>query len=335
MLEPLLGPPPSAKLVLELVIDLGADADAALRVLDLCPSVRHLAIESAQLMPALSPGHRLHSNLTRLDIRLSSSEPPTRTVFAFLQTLPALKHLVCSASVIPGHPAVVDDSDTLALPLFTLQHYSMDALFGGCALPIIASQSSLRTLELSAWLSPAFLIPGAVNGDYASAGNMALAAEARRVFEATLTVAPQLREFYLRAQRRSQSPDNPEQSSLRHLLPLFSAFRALRVLFLILQLDADAERDELCAALAAVAAPLDILRMFFMSPLITQVRPVTAFAGDLYGFPCLQRLRVLHVLMSYMGNDIAVTDAVGHTLGVFHEFCRARRIRFMSRRVVW
>lgn len=295
-----------------------------LPILERCPSVRHLDITDVQPTPSQTVHRTGPFQLTHLSIKPTNAQLSVEDVFALFRKLPALRNLSITAlsELTDG-----DRTRPLPLPPFSLDHYYVYSLHRGCALPIVASQASLRSLGLWQPLSPAFMIPGAVNGDYTSPNNAAHAAEARYVFDASLLVAPQLNELSLNAQRRSQSLDNPEPSHLPHLLPIFSACRALRRLTIQVQLDTDPERDELRALLAAIRSPLTELCVCF-KPLINEVRRITGAAAILPELQCLHRLRVLRVFIVRAGNNQA---AIEEAFDPFYSFCQARRVSFVRK----
>lgn len=212
----------------------------------------------------------------------------------------------------------------LDLPLV---EYHARGMYPGCHLPILAARMTLRTLYLTAMqLSPAFLVPHALGPgvEYSTPRSQAIVRESRQIFDALILVAPRLHTLFISAHRWSQMHNNPETSHLLHLVPIFSAFRELRYLYLSVQLDTDPEMDELADLLGAMTCALHELRLYF-TPLLGRVRHIAAAADILPTLVCLHRLRTVVVVIRPQQND---NDALEAAFQPFREFCQPRRVQF-------
>ncbi|KZV79756.1 hypothetical protein EXIGLDRAFT_451550 [Exidia glandulosa HHB12029] len=241
--------PPLSKDVFELQTSLGDDIFACVSVIELCPSLRHLTIfNAATSISRLNAS--MPYNITHFTY-IQAGSLPLDDLFALFQHLPALQRLtfqfLSMVHTISPECSIYTEDHSFAVPPFKLRHYAVGHAFTASHLPILCSQSSLRSLWIRSPLSPAFDQPSIIYENVAPARRVAIIREARQLFDAAVLVAPNLEELYLIANRMTQAFDNPEPSHLPNLLPLFAALRALKRLRLQLQLDEDDEVEELAS----------------------------------------------------------------------------------------
>ncbi|KZV79755.1 hypothetical protein EXIGLDRAFT_846242 [Exidia glandulosa HHB12029] len=316
-------------------LHIGPDEElhAYLPFLERCRSLRCLDLENPRPASTRLLSTPSAPSLTHLDVSFNSSSLAAYSdLLVLLGTLPALKSLwiSCSVRLFVRFPDTLDEPTYPYTPLsLSLDEYRTD-IFPGCHLPILASRKTLRNLYIWSPLSTAFAIPHVLNEDedYSTVRAQAIIRQSGKLFEALLIVAPRLHTLYMNAQRTSQPPDNPEPSHLPHLMPLFLAFKELRSLRIVVQLDTDPEIDELGELLNIMPCPLHELNIYFI-PLMGQIPGVSAAARILETptATCLRVLRSMRIVLAVIPalNDIAAMQVA---VRPFREFCIRRRITF-------